>query len=311
MTTTRLPRSRSRGQLVLDWLIDRAIRAALWLLLRLPWRRRLALAAWVMSRIVAPLAGWGTRVRDNLAMVMPDLPPATVARLVNEVHANMGRTLVELYAPEEFLSRVAGEPLTGPGVDALAQAHEQGRPVLLVTGHIGNYDAMRAALIARGYRVGGLYKPMANRFFNDHYVATVERIGRPLFPRSRSGNRAMLTFLRSGGMLGLVLDQHVSDGAALSFMGVPARTALSAAQMALKYDALVVPVYGIRRPDLSFSLIVGAPVPHGDPAAMTQALNDDLERQVRAHPGQWMWTHRRWRRMRPPTPPQPSGKDTA
>ena len=78
-------------------------------------------------------------------------------------------------------------------------------------------------------------------------------------------------------------------------MGEPALTALSAAELALKFDALVVPVYGIRRPDLGFDLIVGQEIPKGNAEEMTQALNDDLEAQVRAHPEQWIWMHRRWR----------------
>lgn len=295
---SRIDRPQTRGQVVQDWLTDRLIRTVLWLLLRLPWRHRLALAGAFAARLVGPMNGWRRRARENLAMVMPNLTPDRIDSLSSAVLANIGRTMVELYAPEEFAARVATEPLIGAGVAALAQAHAQGRAVLLVTGHIGNYDAMRAALIARGYKVGGLYKPMSNRFFNAHYVATVERIGKPLFPKDNVGKRGMLQFLRKGGMLGLVLDQHTADGVPILFIGIPAMTALSAAHMALKYDALVVPVYGIRRPDLGFDLIVNAPIPHGDPVEMTQALNNDLAEQVRMHPEQWMWTHRRWRKIK-------------
>mgnify|MGYP006203931201 CR=1 FL=1 len=112
---------------------------------------------------------------------------------------SLGQTLIELYSGPEFVARVAREPLQGAGVAALEEAHRAGRPVLLVTGHIGNYDAIRGGLIARGYRVGGLYRPMDNRFFNDHYVAAISRIGTPLFPRGRKGLADMIRFLRGGG----------------------------------------------------------------------------------------------------------------
>jgi KDO2-lipid IV(A) lauroyltransferase len=66
--------------------------------------------------------------------------------------------------------------------------------------------------------------------------------------------------------------------------------------MALKYDCLLVPVYGIRQPDgLHFTLLVEDAIPHGDPAVMTQALNDSLAAQVMARPEQWFWVHRRWK----------------
>lgn len=277
------------------WLSDRLIRALIWLMLRLPWRQRLGLAAFVLSRIVSPLAGYGERVRQNLALVLPDLPEAEVRRMMRAVPENLGRTLVELYSGPEFVARIADEALTGAGVAALAEAHRTGRPVMLVTGHIGNYDAVRGALICKGYRVGGLYREMGNPYFNQHYVAAISRIGTPLFPRGRKGLGDMIRFLRSGGMVGLVLDQHMGDGAPLEFMGRPALTALSAAEMALRYDALVVPTYGIRRPDGGFDLIIEAPIPHSTPEAMTQALNDSLEAHVRANMDQWLWIHRRWK----------------
>jgi KDO2-lipid IV(A) lauroyltransferase len=106
----------------------------------------------------------------------------------------------------------------------------------------------------------------------------------------------MVRFLRSGGMLGLLMDQHMGAGEELQFMGRPAMTALSAADLALKYGALVVPTYAVRRPGgLDFDIIIEQPIPHGTPQAMTQAINDSLDRLVRAHPDQWFWIHRRWK----------------
>lgn len=285
-------------QTVIYWLSDRLIRAAFALLRLMPFAMRRRVCGWLMSRVVAPLGGYRARIRENLALVMPDLPEAEVARLVRAVPDNLGRSLAELYSAQDFLGLIRDEPLTGPGVAALAGAHAAGRPVILVTGHIGNYDAIRAALILRGYRVGGLYRPMANPFFNEHYVRAISGIGKPLFPRGRKGLGDMVRFLRSGGMLGVVLDQSMGDGVPLSFMGHEALTALSSAELALRYDALVVPTYGIRRADGGFDLIVEAPVPHSTAAEMTQALNDSLETQVRAHMDQWLWTHRRWKTRR-------------
>ena len=105
----------------------------------------------------------------------------------------------------------------------------------------------------------------------------------------------MLRFLRGGGMLGLVIDQYMEHGVPLDFLGKPAPTALSAAEIALKYNAVMVPGYAIRQPDgLSFHVHLEAPVPHTDAVTMTQALNDSLSEQVRAHMDQWFWLHQRW-----------------
>jgi Kdo2-lipid IVA lauroyltransferase/acyltransferase len=275
---------------------DRLYRLVLGALLALPYRWRVPLAGWLMARVVAPLAGYDKRVRDNLALIVPDLPEAEVKRMCRKVPENVGRTLIELYSGRDFVAHVTREPLTGPGLAALDAAHQQGRPVILVTGHFGNYDASRAALIARGYRVGGLYRPMDNGWFNDHYVKAISTIGTPLFPRGKKGLAEMVRFLRSGGMLGMVIDQHMTQGARLRFFGRDALTSLSAAELALKYDALVIPTYGIRKPNgLDFEIVVEAPIAAGTPEEMTQALNDSLERLVRAHMDQWFWIHRRWK----------------
>ncbi|MBK1636188.1 lysophospholipid acyltransferase family protein [Rhodovulum adriaticum] len=273
-----------------------AARAVLGAALALPYRWRVPFVGWVTSRLVAPLAGYDRRVRENLAHACPDLPEAEVRRLMRAVPDNFGRTLIELYSGREFARRFADAPIHGPGAAALEQAHTEGRPVMLVTGHFGNYDAVRAALIQRGYNVGGLYNPMRNDFFNAHYVRAISSIGEPLFPRGRAGMARMLRFVKGGGMLGIVLDQYMRRGADLTFFGKTAPTALSAADMALKYDALVVPIYGIRQPDgLSFRIVAEAPVPHADRETMTQALNDSLEARVRQHMAQWLWIHRRWK----------------
>lgn len=281
---------------VRHWLQDRFLRGLIWTLMRLPYRLRVPLCGWAVSRIVAPVARYGQRVRDNLAHVMPDLPEAEVKRLVRAVPDNVGRTVIEIYSGAEFIAHAVTHPLTGAGVAALAEAHAAGRPVILVTGHFGNYDASRAALIARGYNVGALYMPMSNSFFNQHYEAAIGSIGRPLFPRGKKGLGEMVRHLKSGGMLGMLIDQHMGHGAPLTFFGKTALTALSAADLALKYDALLVPTYGIRGPDgLSFTIVVEAPIPHGSPEAMTQALNDSLEVLTRQHMDQWFWIHRRWK----------------
>lgn len=270
------------------------------LALALPYRWRVPFMGWVMGRFVAPLAGYDKRVRANLAHVFPDLPEAEIRRLMRSVPDNFGRSLIEIYSGDEFKARVRDIPFSGDGVAALRAARDQGRPVILVTGHFGNYDAPRAALIANGYRVGGLYNPMSNGFFNDHYVAAISGLGKPVFERGRRGLAEMVKFLKSGGMVGMVADHYMRHGLPLDFIGKPALTAISAAEMALKYDALVVPIYGIRQPDgLSFDIRVEAPIPHGDPVKMTQALNDSLSKLVRRHMEQWFWIHRRWKVDRP------------
>ena len=210
---------------------------------------------------------------------------------------NIGRVLAELFSPEEFTARVISRmPVTGPGLAALEEARAAGRPALLISGHFGNFNAARLGLSARGFPVGSLYRPMGNPYFDEHYVRAMLAVSEPLFSRSKRGMAEMVRFLRGGGMVAMLVDQSISAGADLTFFGHRARTALSAAELALRYDAIMVPGYAIRQPNgIDFDFIIEAPIPPGDPAAMTQALNDSLEAQVRLHMDQWFWIHRRWK----------------
>jgi len=271
------------------------ITVALGLLRRLPYRARVRLAGRAMVALSGPL-GLRARVRENLAHVLPDLPAAEVRALERAVPDTIGRLFIEEFSPDGLDTMARAAWFGGPGVAALEEARAAGRPIIIASGHIGNYDAYRRALLQRGFNVGSLYRPFNNRPFDRRYRAVMEDGGGVLFARGRAGMAGMVRHLRAGGVLGVLHDQHMDRGADLRFFGKPAMTATSAADLALKYDALLVPVYGIRRLDgLHFDLVTEAPIPHGDPLAMTQALNDSLEAQVRAHMGQWIWTHRRWK----------------
>lgn len=290
-----------RGRGFRYWIEDKAVRILLNVALALPYETRVPLMGWVTSRVIAPIAGYRKRIRDNLAHACPDLDEAEVRRLVRAVPENVGRSMIEAYSGNEFVERLGRAPIEGPGVAPLARAKDEGQPVIFVTGHFGNYDAARAAMIQRGYNIGVLYNPMKNAYFNEHYEKAMSSIGTPIFPRGRRGLGELVRFIRDGGMAGIVIDQYMRNGEILRFFDQPARTALSAAELALKYNALCVPVYSIRRKNgLDFKIVFEAPLAHTDAITMTQALNDSLEARVRAHMDQWLWIHRRWKPERLP-----------
>lgn len=278
-----------------DRLVDAVFRGLIWLARHLPYERRVILGGWVFARLIAPLAGYRRRIRANLALVFPDMPGAEVRRLCRAVPDHIGRNLIELYSPEDFLPRASAAPVTGPGMAHLEKAQKADRPVVLVSGHFGNFNVTRAVFAAKGFSVAGLYRPMNNRFFNHHYVDAMTRIATPLYPRDRGGMTAFIRQLRAGGMVAMMLDQRMAHGQPLMFFGHRAWTALSAAELALKFDALLLPIYAVRHENgLDFTVTVEAPIPHSTPGEMTQAINDSLEVQVRRHMDQWFWIHRRW-----------------
>lgn len=272
----------------------RAILALLGAPRLLPYDLRLAVIAWIMAWVFAPIAGYDRRIRENLAFVRPDLPPHEVRRLTRAVPANTGRMLGEIAAGQPFIDRISRTPMTGPGLAALDAARDAGRPIIVVSGHFGNFDAARCALAQRGHDIGALYRPVDDPALDRIFHDALSRIAAPVFPRGRRGLAQMVRFLRAGNTVAILLDQYVHGGAPLTFFGKLAPTSLSAAEMALKYDALLVPVYGIRTA-AGFDIVAEEPIAHDTPAAMTQRINDSLEARVRADMDQWLWIHRRWK----------------
>lgn len=278
------------------FMVNLAARGLIGLALALPYRCRVGFVGWLMRRLIGPFAGYGARARENLALIWPDRPEAERRAIAEASLDNAGRTLIENYSTRAFLARARQIEPEGPGYAALVAARKAKRPAILVSGHFGNYEAARAALVARGFDIGGLYRNLSNRYFNAHYVRTMQAFGGPVFPQGRAGTAGFVRHLKAGGQLVLLFDQDVPGAPALPFLGHPARTALSAAELALRLGADLIPFFATRQPDgLSFRVVLDAPVPHSDPETMTRELTSALEARVTAHPGQWFWIHRRWK----------------
>jgi len=278
------------------YLVNLAARGLIGLALALPYRARLAFTGWLMRRVISPVAGYGARARENLALIWPDRPEAERAVIAAASLDNAGRTLIENYSTRDFTNRAKAIEPEGPGYAALIAARNARRPVILVSGHFGNYEAARASLVARGFDIGGLYRNLSNRYFNAHYVQTMQAFGGPVFPQGRAGTAGFVRHLKEGGQLVLLFDQDVPGAPALPFLGHPARTALSAAELALRLNADLIPFFAIRLPDgVSFRVELDAPIPPSDPETMTLAITRALETRILAHPGQWFWIHRRWK----------------
>ena len=275
---------------------DGLARALLGATMYMPYPKRVRFVGWAVSNLVAPLAGWRKRVRNNLAYVAPELTPAEVRRISDKVCNNVGRTLIEIYSGDEFVERAVNSEIVGPGQAALKQARDAGRPCVLVTAHLGNYDAVRGKLSREGYPMAALYRPMDNAGFNTHYVSAISKVAEPVYPTDSRGITSLVRHLKDGGNIGIVADVGSRTAPLLEFYGKPAHTPVSAADWALKYDALMIPVFGIRKQDgLNFRIHVADPIPHSTPKVMMQAYNDIVEAIVRTHTDQWFWVHKRWK----------------
>ncbi|CUH24385.1 Lipid A biosynthesis lauroyl acyltransferase [Jannaschia seosinensis] len=271
-----------------------ALRALLLLvsILPLPARRRVlgAVTEWTVR--LSPLR---RRAQENLARVWPDMPPQRRRTLMHDAARNIGRTLTGIWFNAEFAKEVRDLDPEGPGLDALRAARAAGKGAIIVSGHFGQWEAIRHILKREGMETGAIYRPNNNPYYEPIFRAGIEQGGAPIIPKGRAGNRDMLRHLRSGGFMALLPDQHVRQGVWLDFLGHPARTSLAAAELALRYGAPLVPAFAPEEADGRLRVVIEAPIPPSDPETMMRDFNERLGSWVTRYPSQWHWLHRRWK----------------
>lgn len=278
------------------WLENIVVQAIILSVRLLPWHLRGLALGWVVKRIIGPLAGWNRRAMANLDYVWPDMPFGRKREIVDRSLSNIGQLFAEIYDPDKLRSIAASAPIEGPGKDAVLEALRKGQPVLLAGGHYGNYEAPKAALAELGHPIAMIYKPADNPFFQRHYWAVMRRISGPIFEKGKSGTSAFFDHVAQGKPAAILYDVRVKKGEVIPFLGKPAATATTAAWLANKHGSLLVPFWGIRTDEAPrFRIFFDEPVEHGEPVAMTAALNKSLETRINEDPGQWLWSHRRWK----------------
>lgn len=247
---------------------------------------------------------------DNLAAAYGGAKgPAERRRIGRELFVNLGRNMAEL----ALYHRLDAPRLRGlirmEGREIVDRELAKGKGIIVITGHLGNWELIPAFFAALGYR-GGV---VARRVYYEKYERLLSRLraskGFKVFYRDESP-REILKTLRSNGVVGILADQDVRklDGVFVDFFGRPAYTPTAPVLIAMKSGAPLVPARIIRE-GRAHRIVVDEPIPMlrtGDRAAdilrNTEAWSRVIERYVREHPEQWVWMHRRWR-TRPGTPP--------
>ncbi|WIY26873.1 lysophospholipid acyltransferase family protein [Parasedimentitalea psychrophila] len=271
----------------------------LWSMLTVSRWRSFRTRSAALGRAVGGVMRWfpiaRRRVNRDLKQVFPEMSRQERNCLRRQMGRNMGQTLFEIYHNAEFHTRLDHFHVSGPGLKAIEAAQAAGKGAIIVSGHFGQWEAVRASLKARGIEVGAVYRRQSNRHYQRRLLAGIEAGGLPIMETGRVGTKTLVRHLRSGGVVAILLDEKHPDGARLPFLGRPALTSLAAAQLALKYDIPMVPAYGTRIGDGSdFAVEYEAPIPHSDAKTMTAAFNDSLSARIRAHPDQWYWLLNRW-----------------
>lgn len=260
-------------------------------------------------RVLGPLLPVSKTADHNLRRALPELDAPARKRIIRAVWDNLGRTIAE-FPHLPALRRTA----SGPGFEimgeeiARAQA-ARGGPAIFFSAHIGNWEILPPIAADYGMALASFYRAPANPYI-DALTNTLRRraIGMEIdnFPKGTAGAKAAFAHLTRRGYLGILVDQKLNDGIEARLFGMPAMTTPAPATLALRFRCPVVPGHIQRLGPARFRLVVEPPLPlpdSGDRAAdvaeLTQAVNDCIERWIRARPGEWLWLHRRWPKPSP------------
>jgi KDO2-lipid IV(A) lauroyltransferase len=265
-----------------------------WALRPLPFWWRVALGGAIIGFAVRAVPRLRQRIENNVALVYPDMPNKKA--FIKRVSRHIGRGFMVLFYSQDYHNKLDKVSLAPGAFDDIKAAHRKGQPVIIVSGHFGEWEAIRVMLSRANMPSASIYREASNPIFERHFAKAMAVGGAGLFKTGLNGTRKMLKHLKTGGIVTVLLDQRVDDGVLLDFMGHPALSSPIMAELAMKTGALLIPAYALLVEGEGVKIIVEPALAHEDPVTMTQAINDSLSAQVRAHPEQWYWLHNRWAR---------------
>lgn len=289
-----------------------ALRGVVALLSTMPWK--------VAGSIGESLGALGYRpfgirrlvVERQIAAAFPDLDAHEVRTLALRSFRHLGRSAIETaLLPTIGRGGLLKLAASSQGWELLDEAMARGRGVILVTGHLGNWELAGAFVAARGVPLDAIVRSMANPIFDRYLNQTREDIGMTVV-RDADAVRRTPRSLRAGRAVAFVADQGVLGLAStfVPFFGMPAKTPRGAAVFALRFEVPVLFVTAIRRDDGRYHIVV-EPVEVAttgerdrDVDAIVARYTQILEKWVRRHPEQYFWQHRRWKRQPADTPPE-------
>ncbi|WP_035708413.1 lipid A biosynthesis lauroyl acyltransferase [Niveispirillum irakense] len=254
---------------------------------------------WLM-RVLGPRLPLSRQMRRNIARSLPELPATEQEKVLVEAWDNLGRNFAEYI----HLDRIAANYETY--VDLIGGEHlralaEDGRPGIVFTGHFANWELCGITASRFGLELTYVFRRPNNPWVAEMLARARASLGGKMVPKGKEAARGLATTIRSGGHVGLLIDQKLNEGIPVPFLGRDAMTGTLLADLAVRYKAPAVPLRVIRLGAARFRVealppieFTGGDTPKPDGTAIMTRLNEMLGEWVRERPGQWMWQHRRW-----------------
>jgi KDO2-lipid IV(A) lauroyltransferase len=249
--------------------------------------------------------GHGAALRANLSRVLGTDDPGAVDAAAERTFRNFGKYVIDFIHFPSLSRDEVQERLRFDQWEALNEAADSGRGVIIATIHFGNWDLGAAALAAFGYPIHAIAETFRYGPMNELVQGSRKRLGLKVIGGDRRGPAAFKA-LRRGEILALLVDVVTEDdGIRVDFLGAPALVSPAAARIALRTKAWVVPALVLRGPeddlvirpiiDASLRDFEGTGEEAVDARALTQRILQALEPTIVRHPEQWFIFRHMWK----------------
>jgi len=249
-------------------------------------------------------------IEENLRHAFPELTDRQRRRLVKGMWKHLFLLVTEVaHAPRKIHETNWRQYFRLKRSDVLVRLLIDDRPLILVSGHFGNFELAGFMLGVLGFPTYTVARPLDNPYLHDFVNRFRGATGQHIIP-TKGGYDQILAVLRSGGTMAFLADQYAgAKGCWVEFFGRPASAHKAIALLALDNDAPMSVGYALRlgRP-LEYELVIGEVVDPRDAEdqtttgvrPLTQWYSRTIENFVRLAPDQYWWLHDRWKDRRKP-----------
>ncbi|RUL86846.1 lysophospholipid acyltransferase family protein [Tautonia sociabilis] len=299
----------------IDYATYLGVRLVVFLAQRLSIRQSYALADAIAALVYRIDKRHREVAMENLRLAFgDDYSEAERERIVRGVYRHFLRMVMEmLHIPRMMSLTTWRRYLRLEGHEAVLERLLKGGPMIMLTGHYGNWEMAGYLFGAFGFPPNSVARTLDNPHLDRFLRSFRERTGQRMIAK-KGGSEAMVDVLESGGLLSMLADQDAGPkGLFVPFFGRPASTFKAIALLAIEYNAPIV-VGGARRIGDDFRYVVEVEeIIDPDPEnaspdlvpELTRRYTAALERMIRRDPTQYLWLHRRWKHQPQPRKAKP------
>ena len=245
-----------------------------------------------------------TTIKENISTAFSNLNENERNNIIKSMWKNYGFVFAEYIFMKKFrLDEFSKPHISIQGEEILKEVIKSGKPVIFVSGHFANFELMAMELEKKNINLCAIYRPLNNFLINPFMVSIRKKyICRNQIKKGLSGTKDAIEFLKKKYSIALMVDQRLGESERYPFFSKSAHTTTLPAQLALKYNCKIIPIYLERNQDNFFKMEILNPIDiektndaEKDKINITIKINQIIESMIKRNPGQWIWTHGRWK----------------